>query len=140
MITIIVQTVSRIMIPFIQLFGLYVIMHGHISPGGGFQGGAIFAASLILLTLTFGLAEAEKRAPFRMLIAIAVSGALVFTGIGMLGILFGGYFLDFLVIPLPIPPADVSELMIVSIEIAIGVAVMALLIIIFFGMAEEVFE
>ena len=45
---VIVETVSRVMIPFIQLFALYVIIHGASGPGGGFQGGVIFAASIIL--------------------------------------------------------------------------------------------
>ena len=44
----IVRTVCRLMLPFIQLFGLYVIAHGHHSPGGGFQGGVILGSSLIL--------------------------------------------------------------------------------------------
>ncbi|MCD5409329.1 MAG: hypothetical protein LRZ87_00965, partial [Methanocellales archaeon] len=123
MTTIIVQTISRLMIPFIQLFGLYIIMHGHISPGGGFQGGVIVGASMILLAISFGLSEAEKRAASKIRDLMAVSGALLFTAIGLLGILAGGTFLEFMVIPLPMHPADVSELMIILIEIAIGVAV-----------------
>ena len=46
---IIIRTLCRFLIPFIQLFGLYVIAHGHGSPGGGFQGGCILAASFILI-------------------------------------------------------------------------------------------
>ena len=49
--SVIVKTVCRILVPFIQMFGLYVIMHGHSSPGGGFQGGVILGSSFILLSL-----------------------------------------------------------------------------------------
>ncbi|MCI0469614.1 MAG: sodium:proton antiporter, partial [Nitrospirae bacterium] len=58
---IIVKTLCRFIIPFIQLFGLYVIAHGHGSPGGGFQGGCILAASFVLILIAFDLAEAKKR-------------------------------------------------------------------------------
>ncbi|MCD6353223.1 MAG: MnhB domain-containing protein, partial [Proteobacteria bacterium] len=58
---IIIKTIARIFIPFIQLYALYVIMHGHHSPGGGFQGGVILAASLILLLITHGEKEAKER-------------------------------------------------------------------------------
>ena len=52
--SIIVKTLCRLLVPFIQMFGLYVIMHGHSSPGGGFQGGVILASSFILLALADG--------------------------------------------------------------------------------------
>ncbi|MDD4457744.1 MAG: MnhB domain-containing protein, partial [Syntrophotalea acetylenica] len=51
----IVRTAVRLLVPFIQLFGLYVIVHGHYSPGGGFQGGVILGSSFILLALAFDL-------------------------------------------------------------------------------------
>lgn len=46
--------VSRIMIPIIQLFSIYIIFHGHLSPGGGFAGGAILGCSFIIMHLVFG--------------------------------------------------------------------------------------
>jgi len=49
--SIVIRTVSRIIIPFIQIFGLYTIIHGEASPGGGFQGGVILGTSIILLTI-----------------------------------------------------------------------------------------
>ncbi|MDO9229670.1 MAG: MnhB domain-containing protein, partial [Syntrophales bacterium] len=50
----IILMVSRVVSPFIMLFALYVIFHGHYSPGGGFQGGTIMAASLLLMRLAAG--------------------------------------------------------------------------------------
>ena len=52
---IVIRTISRILIPFIQLFAFYVIAHGELGPGGGFQGGVIFSASIILYRIVFGM-------------------------------------------------------------------------------------
>ena len=59
--SIVIKTVARLLVPFIQLFALYVIMHGHSSPGGGFQGGVILAASFLLLAIAYGLDEMKRR-------------------------------------------------------------------------------
>ncbi|MGE5855673.1 MAG: MnhB domain-containing protein, partial [Syntrophaceae bacterium] len=53
--SLIIEMGVRVMIPFIQLFGLYVIAHGHLSPGGGFQGGVVLGASFILMAIAFDL-------------------------------------------------------------------------------------
>ncbi len=56
----IIKTVCRLLIPFVQLFALYVIAHGHHSPGGGFQGGVILGASIILLALSHNLQNRDR--------------------------------------------------------------------------------
>ncbi|NOR78354.1 MAG: hypothetical protein GQ523_08035 [Methanophagales archaeon] len=58
---VVVETVARLMVPFIQLFGLYVIIHGAGGPGGGFQGGVIIASSFILYVIAFGIVKAGNR-------------------------------------------------------------------------------
>ena len=57
----IVRSACRIIVPFIQLFALYVIAHGHHSPGGGFQGGVILGASIILFAISNDLRSSIKR-------------------------------------------------------------------------------
>lgn len=57
----IIKTVSRIMFPFIILFGIYVAFHGHLTPGGGFPAGATMATAFTLLVLTFHEKEVEGR-------------------------------------------------------------------------------
>jgi len=57
--TVIKQTISRIVFPFMLLFSIYVITHGHLTPGGGFQGGVLLASSVILICLVYGLRKAE---------------------------------------------------------------------------------
>ncbi len=58
--TVIKQTISRIIFPFMLLFSIYVITHGHLTPGGGFQGGVLLASSVILICLVYGLRKAER--------------------------------------------------------------------------------
>ena len=82
--SIIVETVSRVMIPFIQLFSLYVIIHGASGPGGGFQGGVIFAASIILYALTYSLSRGKRRFPPGSQITLATVGLSIYAGIGLL--------------------------------------------------------
>jgi len=61
--SIVIEVVSRVMIPFIQLFALYVIIHGSGGPGGGFQGGVIFGASFILYVVVYHWEGGRKRLP-----------------------------------------------------------------------------
>ena len=57
---VILQTVARVLVPFIEIFGIYVILGGHLGPGGGFSGGAICGAGLILYLNAFGFVKTEK--------------------------------------------------------------------------------
>lgn len=57
---IILQTVARILVPPIIIFGIYVILGGHLGPGGGFSGGAVIGAGLILYLNAFGFAKTER--------------------------------------------------------------------------------
>ena len=59
----IIRVTSKLLIPFILLFGLYVQFHGDFGPGGGFQAGVIFASAFILYALVFGLDNARKVVP-----------------------------------------------------------------------------
>lgn len=91
----IVRTACRIMVPMMQLFALYVVAHGHHSPGGGFQGGVILGASVILLAISEGLGEGLKRVSIKNTIKWSAIGALIFSGIGAISMLLGGNFLDY---------------------------------------------
>ena len=57
---VILQTVARILVPPIVIFGIYVILGGHLGPGGGFSGGAVIGAGLILYLNAFGFAKTER--------------------------------------------------------------------------------
>jgi len=89
----IVKVISKIIIPFMQVFGIFVILHGHLSPGGGFAGGAILGASLILLTLAFGLNDAKKKMPHSMSKLVETGSILLIISLGLFSILNGYNFL-----------------------------------------------
>ena len=86
----IVETATELLLPMIILFGVYVFMNGHLSPGGGFQGGAIIASGTMFLLLA--LPESHIS---RLLIAITESlSGFSYVVVGVLGVLFAGGFLD----------------------------------------------
>ena len=92
----IVRTISTLLVPFILIFGIYVIMHGHLTPGGGFQGGAVFASGAALLIVAFGSYNIQKKLQEHQLSILESSGAVMFIGLA-----FGGiatvFFYNFLV-------------------------------------------
>lgn len=95
----IVELACQLIAPFILLFGLYVIFHGHHSPGGGFQGGAILAAMAILLRLSLGMELTSRIFSPRLMPVFAAAGLLIFAGVGVAAIFGGGNFLDYGAIP-----------------------------------------
>ncbi len=89
----IVRMVARLGVNLIQVYGLYIIIYGHLSPGGGFAGGTIFAASLYLYVLAFGLGEEQRKIPPSVARVLESAGALWFVAFGVMAMLAGGAFL-----------------------------------------------
>ena len=87
--------VKVVMAPAILLFGLYVLVHGEVSPGGGFQAGAILAAGLILSRMSLSRAEGRRLFSRRRLVLIAVLGMVLYAGTGVAAMLSGGAYLDY---------------------------------------------
>ena len=123
----IVQTACRVMIPFIQVYALYVIAHGHYSPGGGFQGGVILTASLALLFLAYGQGAVIGRISRRFAIILCGLGVFIYAGIGLLCLIRGGNFLDYAqlapILGVTIPRA--RYLGILGVEVGVGLTVMS---------------
>lgn len=92
--TVIVKTISRILFPFIFLFGIYIVVHGHLTPGGGFPGGVIIAASVAMLILAYGLERVMKSTSFTQAEVLDTVGSLAIAAIGLMGLIFGSYFLQ----------------------------------------------
>jgi multicomponent Na+:H+ antiporter subunit B len=134
---IIIKTLARVLVPFILLYALYVIMHGHHSPGGGFQGGVIMGASLVLLVITHGLKETQKRMSEKSVAIFSSLGVLIYAGIGVLCLILLGNFLDYskLAKLLNVPLAQARSLGILGVEIGVGLAVMAVMFSIFYNIA-----
>ncbi len=89
-------TGTQLLVPLILLLGVYVFVNGHLTPGGGFQGGAILASAILLLLLTDPL----RRISHGLIATIESTAGLVFVGIGVLGIFFAGGFLDNRILPI----------------------------------------
>lgn len=98
--SLIVQTISRVLLPLIQLYGVYVLFFGQYGPGGGFVGGVIFGASLILTVLVFGANSRESFFAKRAYHADGL-GLIIFAGVGGLCMIFAGQFLNYAAVPLP---------------------------------------
>jgi len=96
--TIVVKTVSSWVKMLIFLFGIYIIISGHLTPGGGFAGGVILASSYVLLMLAFGREFAEENLSLPLASKLDCLGAFAFAMIALLGFVFGGtFFVNFLV-------------------------------------------
>jgi len=95
--TIIVKTISSWVKMLIFLFGIYIILFGHLTPGGGFAGGVILASSYVLLMLAFGREFVEENLPLPLASKLDCVGAFLFAMIAILGLVFGGsFFVNFL--------------------------------------------
>jgi len=127
--SLIIQMAVRFLTPFIQLFGLYVIAHGHYSPGGGFQGGVILGSSFILLAIAFDLRTSLRRFSERVNALWGNLGALIYIGTGFLCALVGGLFLDYaaLAAVIPIDPVEWRSLGVFIVEVGVGLTVMSIM-------------
>lgn len=89
--TLIVKTISSWVKMLIFLFGIYIILFGHITPGGGFAGGVILACSYVLLMLAYGREYTEENLSLGLASKLDCVGALLFIGIALIGFLYGGF-------------------------------------------------
>jgi len=92
---VLLRVIAKFLIPLIALFAFYVQFHGDYGPGGGFQAGVILAASVILYALIFGLAEAKKAFPPRLIRYGMTLGVILYGGTGILNFILGGEFLNY---------------------------------------------
>ena len=90
----IVKTISGIAFPFITIYGLYVIAHGHLTPGGGFQGGAIVASGCAMVLVSYGSIWIMDRVKEKNLSILESLGAVCFILLALLGLGFGTVFFN----------------------------------------------
>ncbi len=134
----IVVSVCRVMARIIQVFALYVIFHGHYSPGGGFQGGALLAAAVVLLRIGDGKAGSQRELPTDKALLVGSIGVLIFAAVGFVGLLSGGQFLQFDAVPFEgIRSSALHYWAILVVEIGVALAVMAILVAIFDQLMER---
>ena len=135
----IVKTMCRLLVPFIQLFALYVIAHGHHSPGGGFQGGVMLGASVIVLAISQDLRTAVRRVREKVDALLCAAGVFIYAGAGALCLLLGTNFLDYSALAplLHVDPIMARSHGIFIVEIGVGIAVMATMIWIYCNVSSQ---
>lgn len=94
--TLIVKTITRLTVGLILLYGIYIVLHGHLSPGGGFPGGVIIALSFIHIMLAFGKDMAFKKLNQARASFFENLGAIIFLSVAIIGFAGGYFFLNFL--------------------------------------------
>jgi len=92
--TVIVKTVTRWVKVFIILYGIYITLTGHLTPGGGFAGGVIVACAYMLLTLADGKEYALSKLNTQTASRLDGAGALLFLIVALAGLASSGVFFD----------------------------------------------
>ena len=129
----VLRVVTKITIPLILLFALYVQFHGDYGPGGGFQAGVIFAAAFILYALVFGTPAARRVVPPTVLRAVTALGLILFAGVGIVSQLLGSQYLDY--DALAVDPLLGQHIGVFLVDLGVGITVAAVMISLFLAFA-----
>ena len=127
---VILRVATKLLLPFMLLFALYVQFHGDFGPGGGFQAGVIAAATIILYALIFGLNAAQRVVPMSVATFMAPLGVAIYMGVGIAAMFLRGEFLNYSVFLHD--PAHGQELGILLVEIGVLVTVAGTMTAIFY--------
>lgn len=127
--TLIVKTITRLTVGLILLYGIYIVLHGHLSPGGGFAGGVIIALSFIHLMLAFGRDMVLKKLSQTTASILESLGALMFLTIALLGFTGGFFFFNFFLHkgkPFDLFSAGIIPLCNIAISLKVGAGLFAI--------------
>jgi len=122
----VLRVMSKLFIPLILLFALYVQFHGDFGPGGGFQAGVIFAAAFVLYSMINGIEHTRKIAPPDRVEIFISLGLLLYIGTGLASFFTGGNFLEYKVLAADAVAGE--HLGIILIELGVGITVAAVMI------------
>lgn len=131
----VIQVVSKLFIPLILLFGLYVQFHGDFGPGGGFQAGVIFASAFILHGLLFGEGRTRLVMPPYLLRLLMSLGVLLYAGTGIVSLLMGANYLDYNVLGKDSVAGQHWGILLV--ELGVGMTVTAVMISLFYCFSSK---
>lgn len=135
----VLKRIVALVLPFVQMFGLYVIFHGHLSPGGSFSGGIVTGLGLIAFSLVFGIERGSEKVTERMTTFIESFGTLWYGAMGLVGVLRGTSFLmnKGSGIPLGEPGKLYSGGLILLITLGVGLKVASTMVTLFTALMEE---
>ncbi|MFH1553089.1 MAG: MnhB domain-containing protein, partial [Candidatus Omnitrophota bacterium] len=124
------KTITRLTVGLILLYGIYIVLHGHLSPGGGFAGGVIIALSFINLILAYGKEEAFRKFSRKAASLFESTGALLFLSIALLGFTGGYFFLNFISkgTPFKLFSAGIIPLCNIAISFKVGAGIFAIFV------------
>lgn len=128
--SVIVKTITRLTVGLILLYGIYILSHGHVSPGGGFAGGIIVALSFVHLMLAYGKEVALAKLPKGVTTFFESLGALMFLGIALLGFTAGYFFVNFISKgePFRLFSAGIIPLANIAISLKVGAGLFAIFV------------
>lgn len=129
----VLRVIAKLLIPFMLLFALYVLFHGESGPGGGFQAGVISAAAIVFYAIIFGLPAARRLLPDAIVETMVAGGVLIYAGVGIVGLLLGGNYLDYFV--LDADPVRGQERGIFWVEVGVAITVSGVMLKIFYMFA-----
>jgi len=126
---IIIQTAARILAPTMQIFALYVVAHGHHSPGGGFQGGVILGASFIMLAIAYDVKTVLNRFKEKAVLILCGVGVSIYAGIGFFSLLRGANFLNYAAWDriLGVSPVEAHSHGMLGVEIGVAITVTSIM-------------
>jgi multicomponent Na+:H+ antiporter subunit B len=135
--TLIVKRITQLMVPSIILLGIYVVFHGHLTPGGGFAGGVLIAGCFVLIVLAYGSEKAKSEVRKWRASFSESFGILLFWFLALLGLIQGSYFFyNTIAKASPGKPFQLFSAGIIPLcNIAIGIEVAAALFAIFITLA-----
>jgi len=133
----VLRVVCKMLFPFIIIFAVYVITHGELGPGGGFQGGVIMAAAFIMYGLVFGVDALTDKIPPRVLDLLMAGGVLLYAGVGLSNLLLGSNFLDYSIMVAGHGKGEPLGMTLV--EYGVGITVTTVFITIYISLTERRF-
>ena len=137
----IINTVTRIILPFISLFGFYLIFHVHLSPGGGFSGGTVVGSAFVLFSLSFGVSIQEKKLSHRTSALLESYGGLWYVLLGFVALFYGySYLTNTPVFSPGVPGRLYSSGLVLLLNIGLGIKVASTIITLFDSIGGEELE
>lgn len=133
-----VRTIARLVVPFVLVFGVYVVAHGHYGPGGGFAGGVVLAVGVILTRITLGDRASARLCPEGAAVVALVLGMTLFLIVAVVPLVAGGAALDYA----ELPGGDFTDsrrryLGIFLVEVGVGAAVFGGILFLFDQLARS---